>query len=303
MAPKGGAYITSVSQLGSIIRNGIGWRVQTTAAMEDGSMRTVYGPTRQHKADARADRERARAAQTRKEYGDILSRMKIYRSIGTISTHGKGWRVNVNVKNQTTHGPYRVNISDAVADLKQMRTGKTGEECQSILLQLKKARSNETEEETRSRRRRVTASRLDIVSQHGNARPITDAPVADTIGGPCRTHESENDANLKHCRFAKTWEEHRNIINQLKLTDGKPAVQEHSGTSRRFQKTIQTSSGDENKDDARPRKYGRSKEQGIVNHGDTATYTDLKTSASIRLSSETKEIGGTYSQTERTRES
>ena len=302
MAPKGGAYITSVSQLGSIIRNGIGWRVQTTAAMEDGFMRTVYGPTRQHKTDACADRERARAARTRKEYGDILSRMKISRIIGSIGSHGKGWRVNVTVKTRSTHGPYRVNKCDAVADLKQIRAGKTGEECRSILLQLKKATSSETEEEAKSRRRRVTVSRLGIVSQHSNGWRVTAAPIDGTIVGPCRAHRSEVDADLKHCRTAETREEYRNIIMSLKLTAGKRAAQEYRDNPRRSQKTTQTSIDGENKDDARPRMYESIKEQEIVNHDCTAIYSDLSASVLIQSSSETEEIGGTYSQTEKMRE-
>ena len=276
MALKGNDRRKSISHLGSIVPNGNGWRAQSRVAIQDdkyGPTRRedVYGPTRQHKRDARADLERARAVQTRKEYCEVLSQLTIavrQERVGSIAAHGKGWRVNVTVKNQVVHGPYRVNKSDAVTDLQQIRTGETREECRSILLNLKKGNQsitrNATEEEAKSRKRRVRVSRLGIISPHGNGWRVAASPVDGRIVGPCRMHESEADADLKHCRAAKTREEYRSNLIQLKLAAAKQAVQEYRDTIRRLRKIIQTLASGENNEVVQTLKYARTTEHDLV---------------------------------------
>ena len=271
MAPKGNGTRKLISQLGSIVPNRNGWRVKAPAVMQDGKYKIqVYGPTRQHKRDAHADLERARAVQTRKEYCDVLSQLTIAARqgrVGNISAHGKGWRVIVNGGSRQVYGPCRVNKCDADADLQQIRTGKSWEECRSILLKLNKGTrsitSNGTEEESTSRKRTVSVSRLGIVTPHGNGWRVTAAPVHGTIVGPYRANESAADADLKYCRAAKTREEYRSNLLQLKLAAAQQALREYQDIIRRLRKTIQTSAGGDN-NDTQARKYVRNKEHASV---------------------------------------
>ena len=79
--------------------------------------------------------------------------------LGTTRAHGKGWRVVASVKDRTVCGPYRVNKSDADADLMQARTAKSQEDYDGILRRLKEtiraAASSEIEEDASSKRDEV----------------------------------------------------------------------------------------------------------------------------------------------------
>ena len=231
--------------------------------MQDGEYKiATVGPRRQHRRDAHADLERARAGETWEEFCDIFSRLKAIarqNRVGALAPHGRGWRVSVNFKTGVVYGPCRVDKSDADADLKQIRTGKTREECRSILLQLKKPKqsitSNGTEEETTSRKRKVIVSRRGSISPHDNDGRVTAAhplavhpPMAqldtsrsDSNGwrvtteqpgnmmsfshGPYRACKSIAYADLKQIRRDRTREEYCDIPRQSKEPDRVPSGQ------------------------------------------------------------------------------
>ena len=130
---------------------------------------------------AEADLKEARSAQTQVEYCRILAQLKqtarcplepysVARNspsdrdadgpygtckpvsqLGSVRSHGNGWRVVATIEDRTICGPYRVNKSDADIDLNQVRTAKTRREYAGILWQLKETiratASSETEED------------------------------------------------------------------------------------------------------------------------------------------------------------
>ena len=160
-----------VNQLGTIQcvgSNNYKWRVK--AKVED-PVREIdvdaYGPFRELKTEAENDLKQAQAAQTRKEYGNILRRLQtiarnqqddaekaveeqdardeiIDPDALTVDDrvvairgrpHGQGWRVQAKVGCRTVCGPYRAKKSDADADLGKARKA-ASEEYRNNLLRL-----------------------------------------------------------------------------------------------------------------------------------------------------------------------
>ena len=130
------------------------------------------------------------------------------RHAGHIRSCNGGWRVQAKNCNRIIYGPSRAHKSDADADLKQSRTAKTREEYRDILRQLQKTAKRQRDERILRQCGHVRLS--------GGGWQVKASVGYRAIYGPYRAHKSEADADLKQARTAKTREEYRSILSQLK---------------------------------------------------------------------------------------
>ena len=208
----------SPSVIGAISRHHNGWRV----AFKFGG-RTTSGPIRTHKSDAELDLERARAARTHQEYSDILhvlrktaeSQRKINKEatmvIGNIRRHSNGWRAEAKLMGTKINGPTRKTIQAADADLKRARASHTRQEYRRVLgLLRKKAMTQRAWEDRR------VISRLGAVTRWRDGCRVTYAYGGQAAYGPYRSHRAEALNDLRRARTAKSREEFRSVLVQLK---------------------------------------------------------------------------------------
>ena len=218
------------------------WRV---VASVDG--RRVYGPSRVRKAQADADLKRARRAQTRQEYAEILTRSGRIRTrrrfnyaeipiaqLGVITADSNGWRVSMCAKKTDTgtlsraqrncpHGPYRARRSIALADLKQARKAQSHAEFCDTLRQLEQAVSLPAGPQKNLRRddrqpldKRKPVSQLGTTRPHGNGWRVIATIEDRTICGPYRADKIDAEMDLKRARTAESREDYAVILSQLK---------------------------------------------------------------------------------------
>ena len=143
--------------------------------------------------------------------------------LGSISTHGNGWRVAAAPMGQTIYGPYRCDKREAESDLKRAREAQTREQFCSILCKLKRRPQSETQEEEVSDDATVSGARVD------------DGRVLGTYDGIHRT--GNVDADIKQSHRAETLEEHLNIPVQI-ITETQSVTHSEAEESHQIRKHV-----------------------------------------------------------------